>query len=268
MKRTLVIDYNKLLLQSLKDRHIIVKTDTLEQIESQYSESQRNNIVMAMWVSLPFTSISNIEFKQEWAQIPIIIYAYNIGNYGLLFSKVDIIRSLNIRLYLSNESETVFTDLKIMSSLGVNCGLYMKQGIKMNDDSFLDLASYYFMSPVAHATIEPFAFILRHLTVEKNEGFENVYFQNSLYFANVNSNTDLEKLDLDDDERFSVKLQDYYKHFIELDACSKCVAFKICNRKMMSQLDNCQTTMAEVYEYAELRNEMNRQIEPQSVCLL
>ena len=268
MKRTIIIDYNKHLLQTLKNRHIIVKTDTLEQIESQYSESQRNNNVMAMLVSLPFASISNIDFKKEWAQIPIIIYAYNIGNYGLFLSKVDIIHSLNIRLYLSNESETVFTDLKILSSLGINCGLDLKQGIKMNDETFLDLASYYFMSPVAHATIEPFAFILRHLIVEKNEGFENVYFQNPLNYVYVDSNTDLEKLDLDDDERFTIMLQDYYKHFIELDTCSKCAAFKICNRKMMSQLDNCQETMAEVYEYAELRNEMNRQIEPQSVCQL
>ena len=268
MQRIIVIEYNESLLQSLKNRQIVVKTDTLEQIEHKYSESQRNNNVMAMCVLLPFTSISQIDFKQEWSQIPMVVYAHNIGDYEKFFSKVDLIRSLNIRFFLSSESETAFTDLKIMASLGVDCGIYMKEGTKMSDESFLDLASYYYMSPVAHATIEPFAFIQRHLTEEKNENFESIYFKNPMMFISATSIEEIEDFDACEDSDFDIKLRNYYKHFIELDTCSKCPAFKICDKKMMSRLDDCQSSMAEIYEYAELRNEMNKQKEPKTICQL
>lgn len=268
MKRIVVLDYNEKLIKAIKDCRIVVKTDSLEQIECKYAEAQRNNSVVAMCVQLPYTSISQIDFKEEWTQIPLIIYAFNIGNYDLFFSKICMYRSLNVRIFLSSEADTVFTDLKILASLGIDCGLYMECDIKMNDDSFLDLASYYFISPVAHATIEPFEFILRHLSDEKNEGFESVFFENPLQFVKVVSVEDLDQMDLEEEKILSTKMDVYYKHFMDLDDCSKCPAFKICDRKMANKLDDCQNTMNEVFEYAELRNNLNYQNNQKTVCQL
>ena len=269
MKKILVMEYNEDLLRSLKGQRVVVQINTLEQLESRYSESQRNNEVVAMCVRLPFTSISQIDFKQDWSQIPLIIYAFNIGNYDSFFRKVNLIRSLDLRIYLSNESETSYTDLKVMSSLGVDCGLYMAPGKKMSDDSFLDLASYYFMSPVPHATIEPFEHILRHLDVEKSEGFKSVFFEDPLKFTLISSLDIFDECEHNNiDNDFAIKIKEHYQHFIDLDECAKCPAFKICDKQMFQKLNECQKTMNEVYEYAELRNSINSKQETKIICQL
>lgn len=265
MNKILILDYDKLLLQLLKNQRIVVITNSLDSIEEQFASSIQNNNVFAMFVSLPLTSISQIDFKPEWGAIPLIISAFNLGNYEHFLSKVDIIRSLNIRIYLSNKSETVFTELKIMASLGVDCGLWMNDGKRMDDDSFLDLASYYYMSPVPHATIEPFEHILNHLKEEINCGFEGVYFQDPTLFHRITTSEDITMLEKKADDGFPLKMAHYYKHFIDLDDCSKCPSFKICDKQMKSRLNDCTSTMNEIFEYAELRNNMKKN-EPKTIC--
>ena len=269
MNKVLVMDFNLSLLQSMRNQKIVVKTDDINQVDFIYTECQKNNNVMAIIVSLPFTSISQIEFQQKWSIIPLVISAYNIGDYELFFSKVDLIRSLNIRFFLSNEYDSVFTELKILSSLGVDCGLNMKADLKMNDDSFLDLASYYYMSPAPHATIEPFEFILNKLSEERNIGFESVYFEDPLMFAKIESIEDIEQLDVkQQNNEFAIKMNHYYKHFLDLDDCSKCAAFKICDKNMKIKLNDCQKTMEEVFEYAELRSNILKNKESKTICQL
>ena len=66
----------------------------------------------------------------------------------------------------------------------------------------------------------------------------------------------------DDDfekEQVIFKLENYYGHFMELDRCSKCKAFKICNHKLSSSFNSdCQQTMADVFEYAEIGESIKR----------
>ena len=263
--KIITLKYDLERLKSIKNRQIVVYTDTLESLEHQYAEAKRNNSVMAFVVSLPYTSVSQIKFKEEWAEIPLIIFAYNIGDYDHFFFKVDVIRHLNVRIYLSSASSTVYSDLKIMSSLGVDCGILFESEAKIEDDKFLDLASYYYMSPVPHATMEPFEFILRHLHDEDNRSFDSIYFKDSLLYTEVGAETDVESFE----ENFDLKLQNYYIHFMQLDDCSKCPAFKICNRKMSAILSSCSETMNEVYEYAEMRQNMNdNQQSPKTICQL
>lgn len=266
--KTFILNYDTDLLKSLKDQKIIVNIDTLDSLESKYTEANRSNHVIAFVVSLPYTSVSQIDIKEEWSQIPLIIRAHNIGNYDLFFHKVNAIKHLNARIFLSSKSQTVFTDLKILSSLGIDCGIQIEDNVKIDDEKLLDLASYYYMSPVRHATIEPFEFILRHLRDESNESFSTVYFENQLQFLKISSAEDV-VLEESEEKEFDVKMDTYYKHFMELDNCSKCPAFKICNRQMESKLNACSVTMNEIYEYAELRNDMNNnQDTPKTVCQL
>lgn len=263
--KTVLLKYDLELLKSLKNRQIVVYTDTLDSLEHQYAEAKRNNRVTAFVATLPYSSVSQIEFKEEWAEIPLIIFAYNIGDYNQFFVKVDTIRRLDARIYLSSTSLTVFTDLKIMSSMGVDCGILFDADVKIEDDKLLDLASYYYMSPAPHATIEPFEFILRHLRDESNESFDSIYFKNPLRYANAGTESDIENFE----DNFDLRLHNYYTHFMQLDDCSKCPAFKICNRKMSDILSSCSEIMNEIYEYAEIRQNMNDNNQsPKMICQL
>ena len=263
--KIITLKYDLNILKSIKNRQIVVYVDTLDSLEYKYAEAKRNNSVVAFVVSLPYTSVSQIEFKEEWAEIPLVIQAYNIGNYDHFFFKVNAIRHLNVRIYLSSTSSTVFSDLKIMSSLGVDCGISLEPDSKIEDDKLLDLASYYYMSPAPHATMEPFEFILRHLRDENNESFDNIYFKTPLLYTEISTETDVEGFE----DNFKLKLENYYNHFMQLDDCAKCPAFKICNRKMSTILSSCSETMNEIYEYAEMRQNMNDNHQsPKTICQL
>jgi hypothetical protein len=121
------------------------------------------------------------------------------------------------------------------------------------------------MSPAPHATIEPFEFILRHMSDEDNKNFDSIYFKDSLIYTEIGSETCRESFEDD----FKLKLDTYYNHFMKLDDCSKCPAFKICNKKMSLILSSCMETMNEIYEYAEMRQNLNNnQQSPKTICQL
>ena len=65
-----------------------------------------------------------------------------------------------------NESENLVS-LKILSSLGIDCGVLMNAG-QIDDDAFVDLASYVYLSQVSHASVEPFDYIWRNLQQDSN----------------------------------------------------------------------------------------------------
>lgn len=269
MNKIFVVDYNESLLDEIKNERLIVKSNSLSEVESQYKNAAKNNKVIAMIITLPYTSVSQLELKEYWDYIPLIIQCYNIGDYDLFLMKLEIIKRLDIRLLLNAKSESVYTDLKILASLGVDCGIRIDKGTTIYDEKLLDLASYYYMSPVPHATIEPFEYILRNVANDYNCNFNDVYFKNPLLYEQLSSIEDFKRFQLDEKDDLDTKMMTYYNHFIQLDACSKCSAFKICNKEMYRYANDCQRTMAEIFEYAELRNELNRNcINIKTICQL
>lgn len=240
MKKILVVDYNVDNLHLLKGERLIIRISTLDDIIVTYSEVALANEIVALMCDIPYGAISQIDFKEGWCNIPIIVKLFNIGDYDVLLHKLDIIRSLNIKFYLSNVSNTIYTDLKFLASLNIECGIMFEDNVTMRDDDFLDLASYYYMSPVPHASIEPFAYILSHLRDESYINLEEVYFEN------------ISEISHD----FQTKYLNFYKHFMELDECSKCTAFKVCDKKMKERLGDCKAVMNEIYELAEIRSEL------------
>ncbi len=267
--KSVLINYDETILKLLNNQRLIVYDNLIDMLKVHYSEAIKNNEVIAMVVTLPFSSVSQINFLESWEGIPLIINAYNIGDYDLFLMKVDSIKHLNVRIYLNSQSETVYTDLKVMSSLGVDCGLLIDSNSILCDDKLLDLASYYYMSPASHASIEPFEFILRHLSDEKNESFDTIYFSNPLLYTRISSVEEAVEFNNSVDDFFNIRMANYYSHFMDLDQCSKCSAFKICSHNLQDKLQSCESTLSEIYEYAECRNELiNKATDSKTICQL
>lgn len=241
MKKISIIDCNIDTLPSTRGERLVVKINSLEDIVAKYTEFASVNDIVALICDIPFGAISQIDFKDEWCNIPIIIRLFNVGDYDVLLHKLDTIRNLNIKFYLNNSSSTIFTDLKFLASLNIECGIRFTNNVMMKDEDFLDLASYYYMSPVPHAIIEPFAYILSHLRDESYVNFDEIYFENSSEISHD----------------FQTKYLHFYKHFIDLDECSKCPAFKVCDKRMNERFDDCKAVMNEIYEFAEIRHELS-----------
>ena len=270
MNKIIVLDYDKNLISQLKRERIVVRIKDFSQIEQEYGDSRRDNDVVAMYIEESFLSVSQIDFNPRWENIPLVIKAYNLGDYHSFLNQVNSIRHLNLRIYLSSKSEKVYTELKIMASTGIDCGLWIDG--PLDDEKFMDLASYNFMSPVKHASIEPFDNILRNLYSEKHDNFDAVYFNDKTKFIYLDNYSNLSVLDMTDDEEFEhdvqSKMECHYKHFLNLDKCSKCQAYKICNHKLENLLSNCENTMEEVYEYAEMRHDIDNNQSVKTICQL
>ena len=270
MNKIIVLEYEAELLSKLKNRKLIVKTDSFENIEQIYGDSRRNNDIVAMFVQQPFASVSQICFNPGWENIPIILKVYSLGDYHTFMSMVNDIRHLNIRIYLSSKSDNSYTDLKIMASMGIDCGIWIDS--TLDDEKFMDLASYNYISPVRHASIEPFDNILKNLYSEDHVTFDSIYLTDKTKFIEIGPTTDLSLLECSADDDFEhdflSKMESHYKHFMVLDKCSKCQAYKICNHKLMDYLVDCEQAMAEVYEYAEMRSGMDINESTKTVCQL
>jgi len=278
----LIFDYSVELLNELQGYPIIARLSNYNNILDTFYRCKEKNNFFALWLDLPYTSLTQIPFEDNWENIPFIVYVYNIGNLNKFFNELQLIQRLNIRVFLpASNSETV-RSLKILSSLGIDCGVVFDG--KISDESFLDLASYFFMSPIPHASIEPFDFIWRNINQEKNIDFSTVFFENPEKYLFVDADLNVSftkegqqcpicKLHDFENQQYDLtveyKLKNYYSHFSNLDNCSKCPAFKICNRKMQNIFTDCCSVFSEIYEYAEIKDQIeNNNNSNKEICQL
>lgn len=158
-----------------------------------------------------------------------------VGDIIEVMHNVDMLRDADMRIFLQADKPENYSFLKVLSSLGVSCGLWIDAKTKAIDERIVDLAAHHFMSPAPHASIEPFEFIITHIDDELNLSPLDMY--DKWEKACDGTATD-----------FDAKLSAYYSHFIELDQCSKCKAFRICRGTLKDILNDCEQTMGEVLD--------------------
>ena len=188
------------------------------------------------YLDLGDTSLSDINFDADWQEKVNEIKVGGLGDMIAVFNKVDLLRKLNIRVYLPCDKLESYSHLKILASLGVDCGLWIDEDSHIFDECFIDLASYTYIAPVPHARIEPFEYIITHIDDERNIRPLDLY-------CNRDTSIDIEK------DAFQYRMSNYYNHFMDLDKCSKCKAFRICCGCMESKMTDCEKSMSEVLEY-------------------
>lgn len=285
MNRHIIYNYSQALTERLSGYSLIPRVENLCNIDEIVTEVQKNNQLFCIWVDCSLMSISDLDFECVKTDTPIILYAYNIGDIFKTLYKVDLIRNHNIRIFLSSDSKENFHSVKILSSLGIDMGILLDSK-HIDDDLFLDLASYALLGQVPHASIEPFDYIWRNILQEHNLDIDTIFFNNPQKYIYINDRLDfsfsLEDLNkscfagnlaaidhIDFNTEVEQKLNRYYSHFFALDKCSKCPAFKVCDRKSIAVFNNCQEVYSTIYEYAEIRsNNESQNHNTRSLCQL
>lgn len=275
MNRIIVYDFSPGLTDKFSGENVIPRLSNWEDIDLAYSTASRTNRVFCIWVDMPYTSLSDLSFQCAREDVPIVLHIYNLGDTYVALSKLEDIKRLNLRIFLNSSRKENLVSLKILSSLGIDCGVLMNAG-QIDDEAFVDLASYVYLSQVPHASVEPFDYIWRNLQQDSNLDFSTVFFENPGKYIYVNESLDFSytlddlkkgqfvgnmgRIDIVDFEAdFKSKLSTYYSHFLSLDECSKCPAFKVCNRKMMGSFSDCKSVFSSLFEYAEIRDNIERE---------
>ena len=285
MNRIIIYDYSPSMTDRFSGEHLIPRVAKIEDVEQAYNSARRENTIFCVWVDAPLMSLSDLKIEALNESIPIVVHVYSLGDTFKLLSSIDSFRRLSLRVFLSSSSDENFSSIKLLSSLGVDTGLLF-DALHIDDERFLDLASYSLLGQVPHASIEPFDYIWRNIQQDKNLDFDTVFFVNPQKYIYVNENLDysLTRQDLqnkryignlnllkeiDFNIETKIKFDGYYSHFFTLDSCSKCPSFKVCNRASQDKFKNCQNVFASVFEYAEIRDGLERQNNnPKELCQL
>lgn len=252
------------------DNSIIIKMDDPDSVVGVFRKFSSDFLIDQMILDIGYGCLSQIPFNSDWENIPLTILAYNLGELNDVLNTVGLLQASKLFVFLPASNDETYSSLKILASLGINCGIKFDSG-PIDDERFLDLASYYYMSPVPHASIEPFANIKTHLHANENHSFDEVYnidgrrFVYLLNDCEVSFTPEGKRLSLSmsekelEKEQIDYKLENYYCHFMSLDKCSKCQAYKICNHSLSEFFRNdCEGIMTEVFEYAELGDNIKR----------
>lgn len=273
--KTIVFDYSQTLIENISGYHIVVRFHDVTSFIKNYLSCQQQNHVDAFVIDMPLGSLSQIDFNDIWKEInsPIILNIYNIGELDFVFHHLELLKKMDMRIFLSSAFKDNYYGLKILSSLGIDCGLYIQCKNNVFEELLIDLVSYYYMSPVPHAKIEPFDYIATRISEEKNLSFNHVYFKDDDNYIYVDEELKLYSTETgkyicllseyeerkEYEQRVAQKMDTYYSHFLDLDKCSKCSAFRICSGTMDGILVNCEETMSSCLEDCLVFHKMNKQ---------
>ncbi|MDD5655980.1 MAG: hypothetical protein PHF00_01840 [Elusimicrobia bacterium] len=154
MNPILVCPPDEGLLGSLAGQQLIVRLDAPVDLVRSASMARVRNTLRALWMELdvPLYSLSLPE------GVELLPLSLHVREMGPLHRSLPLIRSLKasaVRIFLPSQCARSYSDCRILSSLGVRSGIWMRPG-QVDWDRLDDLMHYAVYGKAPHAPIEPF----------------------------------------------------------------------------------------------------------------
>jgi hypothetical protein len=269
----LVCPFNEKLISGLRNRNIVIHTDDFNQIHHIRKLVNKSNQLFAVKLQTGQT-FSSIDFRDDWAGIPLALYCPDFGNYKDFSRRLPVIRKLNIRIFLSAQYEFNFTALKILSSLKICSGLYIT-GEPFSWDLMNDLMHYAIYGKAGHAPVEPFSWLASHYEPAEYTDYSTVYFNNPARYLHLdekenialtesnllNSNfiaQGIQSLDqISENRNYTEVLDQKYEIMLQMDECAFCPSFRICLGKFSflgNKAETCKPFFSDFMDAADYFN--------------
>jgi hypothetical protein len=254
----LVCRFDENLFTRIRNKRIVVTTTEFDQIHRicQVVNEYQNNLHCL--VIQHKGSIASVPFHENWKGIPIAIYANEMGPFKEVMGRLQLIRDLNLRIFLSSDIEVNYTSLHILASLGIDCGIYFADKEKINWESLNDLMTYSVYGKVNHASIEPFNFLATKYNPGQLTDFGSVFFENPQAYLHIDNNesialtsedlknekfisTGLDTLErIYENEIFQEAIHSWQQFFLRKEGCAYCQAWRVCMGKFSESFDKNQ----------------------------
>jgi len=266
----IVCPYNEELLDKLKERVIVISIDDPGIIQSIHKEANKSLKLNAIKVQTE-NPLSSVAFQEDWINLPLAVYSPEFGKYKDILRKLNLIRKLNIRIYLSSHYDDNFTGLKILSSLNISCGLYFNEE-PPSWDALNDLMHYAIYSNTKHAPIEPFDWLASHYEPTGYTDYSSVYFNDPTKYLHINEKEQiaLNEKDLLNDEfidegiqsldricdnkKYNDSINSRYDVMLQMSECAFCPVFRICLAKFSNiagKKDTCKAFFSDFMDAAD-----------------
>jgi hypothetical protein len=250
-ERTLVCPFCPELIDTISGRTMVVCTTQCNEVSRAFEYARRRNNVLAVRLSYA-GPLDEVPFSVQWKEVPLILFATSFGAYTRCARQFPLLRMMRARIFLSTDDPDFGIGLKILSSLGIPCGIAFAKN-KINWEQVDDVMSYALYSKAKHASIEPFAYISRIYDHARDTDYSSVYFDDPRIFihcdakgnlalteSNLNDGVFIGKWPMDSDiiessELYTRYIEDKRAHLKKLDACSFCPGFRICGGRFADQ---------------------------------
>lgn len=240
----LVIPYEESLLGKLRGAVLVVRTEDDRLVPEIAGAVGPHNHLHAIWLRST-SPLSDIVIADAWEHIPVALYLPGLGDFQTCMLRVPFLRQLNVRIFLSAHLPENLTAVRMLSSLGVHCGLWLQDG-PVDWEGVNDVMNYSIYTKTNHAPIEPFHYLAANYRRENAISFGPVYFNDPRKYLHLDrshrialSDQDLEYgefvaegLDslatLADNERYLSALNNWQSIFQKPDGCAYCAAWRVC----------------------------------------
>lgn len=281
----LVCNFNIHLINQFKGKAFVVKTNNVNDILHINHVVSEFNKVHCIVINHP-GALSGLQVSEEWAGIPIHIFAPRFGNFMQFIEQKMKYHKLDIRVFLSSDVESNYRDLQILSSFGIDCGIYFTEK-SINWFKLNDLMVYSVYGKAGHAAVQPFDFVIKNFDYNKPVDFSNVYFDNPHNYLHLSDDgnialsaydlhsgnfisDDLKSIDtIQQDENYKTYLNRWQSFFMKFDDCSTCPSWRICLGKfhfLTDKENSCRPFFNDLMEAAEFVKKSKTNIIKKELC--
>jgi hypothetical protein len=263
--RTLVCPYEPELINGFREREIAVRVDSASLVR-EAGNAVRNSGNRLLCVILDSAQpVDAVPFEDGWSGIPILLTAPAAGEFRSIVHKLPLLRSLNLKIYLSSTNENI-RDARILSSLGVSCTLRIEAGA-VAWEALTDLMTYALCARAPHAPIDPFDYITRKYDATTHLKWGGVYLEDADKYFHLDKEKNvalsakealtgqfigrLDEIEKAEPEEIVQRANAWSRNFTGNNPCATCEGFKICMgsfRPEDGKTEGCKAFFSETIE--------------------
>ncbi len=266
---TLITKPSPKIFNSVRERDFIVQTHLEDDFSAIYASVKNSeNRLAAIFVKTEKT-VSEINFQEKWRGVPLLFYVSSIGKIRDLWKNMNLLKQLDITFFFPADYKDISTSISFLASLGINSGFYFQKDKTPNYEGLKDVLYYSFYPKIPIGNIQPYSFIEKNDILHGGINFSSVFFDNPEKFlwvdleGNIAFNEELlnnkqfiktsieELYKIEEDKDYKDELLKWHEHFLKVDKCSACPAWRICKG---SKEDICnedfQEFMSEIVDVA------------------
>jgi hypothetical protein len=261
---------NKGLLQTFTGREVAVRVSDARRTAAAASRVRGTGNELLCVIIRSRVPLDEVTFGAEQKGIPMALMVPSPGRFRNLAKRLDLLRGLNLRVYLPCDNPQNLAALRVLSSVGIQtCAVFGKGTTDW--EALTELMTYAVLEQTPHAFMEPFAFIASHYDPFSHLDWGSVYFDDPRHYLHVDGKGRVALSHQEMTQRRFVaesiadiavpdefppvreRVEAWRRIFVNNHPCASCGGFKLCLGRFAAHVrrdEGCSAFFLEMMEVA------------------
>lgn len=267
---TIVCPFDEDLIEKLSQKKLVVRTDDSSLVSVIKNVTDRDVRLRTILLE-PDEPLSSVAFREDWEEIPIVLYPSEFGSFREFIHKLPLLKKLKLKVFFSTDNQQNYIHLRILSSLGIHCGIIFGEKL-VNWDLVNDLMHYALYSKSNHAPIEPFQYIASNYRADQYTDYSSVYFDNPSKYLHINKKEQIALMGNELEEgkfiaegvhslntiseikEYKKRVLSWQEFLLQKKGCAYCPGWRVCIGKFSSSYEKnpgCRDFFSDVMDAAD-----------------